>query len=117
MPLRGLLAQHLDPGTDLTQDVDDAHELRLRGPQARQRVLATLVQTPDPRRLLDDEAPVRRPEREDLVDHALADERERVVREVGAGKQLHDVAQPYARAVDEVFALAAAVDAAADLDL
>ena len=57
------------------------------------------------------------PQCQRLVDHALADEQEGVVGQVTGVEQLDQVAQPDALAIEQVLALARAIQAAADLDL
>ena len=71
---------------------------------------------PDPGDLLEQRPPLLGAECERLVDHALADEQERVLREVRAVQQVDEVAQPHALAVEEVVVLARAVEAPAELD-
>ena len=116
-PLRRLLGEELDPWTDLAEDVDDPDELDLGVLDALQRVLAAHVQAAGARGLLDHDAPVGRPEREHLVDEALADDDERVVREVRAREEILQVAEPDAGAIHEVLGLAVLVQPATDLDL
>ena len=54
--------------------------------------------------------------RQRLVDHALADEQERVVGQVRAVEQVDEVAQPDALLVEEVLVLAAAEEPATELE-
>ena len=51
------------------------------------------------------------------VDLALLDDAVGLRAQAGAGEQVADVAEPAGMAVDQVLALAAAVDAAGDVDL
>ncbi len=55
-------------------------------------------------------------ERERLVDHALADEQERVVREVGRVEQVDEIAKADALLVEQVVVLARSVEPAAELE-
>src|SRR5205814_1192089 len=77
VPLPDLLAQDLHARPDLAKDVGDADHLRLGVLQAVERLLAAELQTARAGGFLDDRAPVRRPQREDLIDEALADDDER----------------------------------------
>jgi hypothetical protein len=116
-PLRGLLREELHAWPDLAKDVDDTHELDLGVLQALERVLAPHLEPARTGRLLDHDAPIGGAQRENLVHEALADDDERVVREVRAREQILQIAQPHARAIHEVLGLAVLVQAAADLDL
>src|SRR6185503_396699 len=93
VPLRDLLAKQLDPRPDLAEDVHDAHHLRLRVLEPRQRLFTTELKAARARGLLDHGAAIGRAEREDLVDQALADDDERVVGEVRAREKILKVAQ------------------------
>src|SRR5439155_1188052 len=106
-----------DSRTDLAKDVVHADELDLGGPQAVQRFFAAELEPSRPGRLFDHRAPIRRTEREYLIDKALADHDERVVGEVRAGEEILKIAQTNARPVHEVFGLAVAEETPADLDL
>ncbi len=92
-------------------DLDaDAVELQLRA------VLATL-ELAEAGRLLDELAPLLGPGREHRLDLALADDRVHRAAQADVGEQLDEVGAAHARLVDEVLALAAAVQAARDRDL
>src|SRR5207247_2652873 len=117
VPPRHLLAEHLHTRTDLAKDVGHAHELGLGVLQPVERLLTTQLQTSRARGLLDDRAPVRRAQREDLIDETLPDDDERVVREVRPSEEILQIAEPDARAVDEVLRVAVAEESASDLDL
>ena len=54
--------------------------------------------------------------REDLVDEALAHDRVAVLADIALHQQVDDVAQAHARAIEQVFGVAVAVDAAADFN-
>ena len=89
-------------------DLDrDARELQLGAVAAR-------LEAPEPGRLLDQRAPLLRPRREDRLDLALADDRVHALAEAEVGEQLDEVEPAHRRAVDEVLALAAAVEPARD---
>src|SRR5207253_5158054 len=117
IPLAVLIAQRFDTLADLAKDVVDADELDLGRLEPVQRFVAAELQSSCARGFFDDRAPVRWTEREDLVDDALPDHDEGVVREVRAGEQVLQMAQAHARAVHEVFGLAVPEEAPADLDL
>ena len=72
---------------------------------------------PDAGRLLEERPALLGPQRERLVDHALADEEEGVVGQVGVVEQVDQVAQADPLAVEEVLVLARAEEPAAELDL
>ena len=112
-----MIAERLDPRANFSEDVVHAHELRFGGLQAAQRLFATKLQPPRAGGLLDDRAPIGRPERQDLVHQALSDDDEGVVGEVRAREQVLQIAEANARAVDEVLGLAVAEQTATDLDL
>jgi hypothetical protein len=66
--------------------------------------------------LLEQRAALLRPQRQRLVDHALADEQERVLGEMPGIEQVHQVLESYALAVQEVVVLARPVQPPAQLD-
>ena len=117
VPLGSLIAERLDSRTDLAKDVVHADELDLGGPQAVQRFFAAELEPSRPGRLFDHRAPIRRTEREYLIDKALADHDERVVGEVRAGEEILKIAQTNARPVHKVFGFAVPEETPADLDL
>ena len=65
--------------------------------------------------LLEQRPALLRPQRQRLVDHALADEQERVVGEVRGVEQVDEVAQPDPLLVEQVVVLAGAVQPPAEL--
>ena len=71
----------------------------------------------DAGRLLEERPALLRPQRERLVDHALADEQEGVVGQVGIVEQVDEVAQPDALAVEQVLVLARPEEPPPQLDL
>ena len=93
---------------------------RARFPSASVELLLGLAPpplvAPDAGDLLEQRPPLLGAERQRLVDHALADEQERVLGEVRAVQQVDEVAQPHALAVEQVVVLARAVEAPAELD-
>ena len=66
--------------------------------------------------VLEERPPLLGPQRECLVDHALADEQERVVGEVGGIEQVDEVAQPDPLLVQEVVVLARPVEPPPELE-
>src|SRR2546430_2149616 len=111
------IAVRLDARPDLAKDVVDPHELDLGGLEPVERFLPAQLQASRPGRLLDDGAPIRRTQREYLVDQTLADDDERVVGQVGAREEILKIAQANARTVHKVFGFAVAEETPADLDL
>ena len=115
--LLGELAQAARLRPELGEDVVDAREVGLGlgelllGACRRRR---SWRRTPGD--LLEQGPALLGPQGERLVDHALADEQERVLGEVRAVEQVDEVAQPDALAVEQVVVLARAVEAAAELD-
>ena len=101
---------------ELGQDVVDPGEVRLG---LRQLVLglapASLVAA-DTGDLLEQRAPLLGPQGKGLVDHALADEQERVVGEVRRVEEVDQIAQADALLVEQVFVLATAIQAPAELE-
>ena len=101
---------------ELGEDVVHAGEIRLG--------LGELLLGPPPaalvaahaRDLLEQRPPLLRPERERLVDHALADEQEGVLGEVAGIEQVDEVLQPDPLAVQQVVVLAGAVQPPPELD-
>src|SRR5581483_11954478 len=71
----------------------------------------------DSRCLLDDGAAIRRFAGEDLPDSALLDDRVRLRPQAGAHENVLDIAQPAELAIQQVFAIAGAKQAASDHDL
>ena len=71
--------------------------------------------SPDARYLFEQRSPLLGSKRQRLVDHSLADEQERVVRQVRTVEQVDEVAQPNPLLVEQVLVLAAAEQAATEL--
>ena len=79
--------------------------------------MAASLEAAEPGRLLDQSPPLGRPRREDRLDLALADDRVHPLAEAEVGEQLDEIEPAHAGLVQEVLALAAAMEAARDGDL
>ncbi len=79
--------------------------------------MAPRLEAAEPGRLLDQRAPLLGLRREDRLDLALADDRVHPLAEAEVGEDLDEVEPPHRRAVEEVLALAAAVQPARDREL
>ncbi len=101
---------------ELAEDVLDAGEVGLRLGELFLRPLPPSLVAADPGDLLEEWATLLRPEGEGLVDHALADEEEGVVGEVGRVQEVDEVAEADPLLVEQVIVLAGAVQAPADLE-
>ena len=104
-------------GTQLVEQVADALEVRGRLEQVGLGLAPAALVLADAGRLLEQRAPLLGPQGERLVDHALADEEERVVGDVRVVEQVDEVAQPDPLAVEEVLVLARPVEPARQLHL
>ncbi len=100
----------------LGQDVVDAREVRLGFRELLLRLAAATLVASDPGDFLEQRPPFLGSQRQRLVDHALADEQERVVGQVRAIEQVDEVAQADALLVEEILVLAAAEQPAAELE-
>ncbi len=103
----------LDLGLEIAGPLDlgrDARELQLGA-------MPPALELAEPCGLLDEQAPLVRLGAEDLLDPALADDRAHRAAETHVGEQLDDVGAAHGRAVEQVLALAAAVQPARDRDL
>jgi hypothetical protein len=115
--LGGLPLERIHLPGDLFQNVEDARQVLLGAFQLGFRQpLAGLV-LGDAGGLFDDGAAVLRLGAEDLADAALLDDGVALRAQAGAHEDILDVAQAGGVAVDQVFALAGAVEAAGDGDL
>ncbi len=117
-PCRLLLRLGREPAglrPQLTEDVLDASQVRLRLDELVLRLAATPLVTTDPRDLLEKRAALLRAKGERLVDHALPDEQERVVGQMSRVEQVDQVAQADALLVEQVVVLAAAVEPTTEL--
>ena len=92
--LLGLRGQPPRLRPQLGEDVLDPGEVRLGLGQLLLGPAAPPLVAPDAGDLLEQRPPLLGPQRERLVDHALADEQERVVGEVRRVEQVDEVAQP-----------------------
>ncbi len=109
-----LFLQPLQAGTDLREDVADPLQVPLRLLQAACRFLPTRPVDGDARRFFEEGPPFLGAEREGGVHQPLTDDGVGPLGEAAFGQQLRQVPQTDAAAVEEVFALAGAVGAAAD---
>ncbi len=115
--LLGLGRQAASLGPQLGEHVADALEVGLRLRQLALGLLAATLVLADAGRLLEQRPTLLGPQREGLVDHALADEEEGVVGDVGVVEQLDQVAQADALTVEQVLVLTRAEQPAGELDL
>jgi hypothetical protein len=106
--LLGLGSQPACLRSQLGQDVVDAGEIGFRLGQLFLGLATATLVPPDTGHLLEQRPTFLRPERQRLVDHALADEQEGVVGEVRGVKQVDEVAQPDALLVEQVLVVPAA---------
>src|SRR6185437_8637013 len=113
----GLPLERAQPRARLTLDVERAVEVLLGALELQLGAAAALAVLAEPRRLLDQQAPVAWLRGHDRLDAALGDDRVRLLAEAGVGEHLDHVAQAAARAVQPVAALAVAVEPAGDRDL
>jgi hypothetical protein len=100
-------------GLDVPRALDvlrDPRELELG-------TMAATLELPEPSGFLDERASLLGLRGQDLLDLALRDHRARGAAEPDVGKQLHEVEAPDGSTVDEVLALAAAVQASHDRNL
>src|SRR5579875_2131 len=104
-----------DTPLELGDQIAHANRVLLGLLEPAQRLGLARQEAPDPRRLLEQPAPLRRLRGEDRVDLSLRNDRIGTVTQPRPAEQIDDVAQAHGVAVDEVFALAGAVGAARDL--
>ena len=120
LPLGGPLGLPLERAnlpTHLAEHVGDAKEVLTGLLEPALRGLALILVAGDAGGLLDDEAALLRPGRDDEADAALLDDGVGLARaDAGAEEELLHVAEPDLAAVEFVFAFAVAVEAAGDLD-
>jgi hypothetical protein len=115
--LRGLPLERAPLLLDLEDDVIDPGEVLLRRLELHFGGATARLVFRDPRRLLDQLAPIRRPRAQDHADLALFDDRVRLGPEAGVHQQLVHVAEPAYFPVDQVFALSGAIQAPRHLDV
>ena len=101
----------------LVLEVAGALDLHIDPRQLELSAVPPPLEAAEPGRLLDERAPLGRLGGEDLLDAALADDRMHLAAEADVGQELHDVRAAHVRAVHEVLALAATVQAPHDREL
>ncbi len=109
--LRRLPLQRRQAALDLRDDVPHAQQVLLRELHLLFRLLLAALELRDARRFFDQQAPVFRLRTHDKPHLALLDDRVRLRPGAGPEEQIGHVAQAHGRLVDEVFALAGAVEA------
>src|SRR5205085_2674160 len=114
--LRGLTAQASDLSLDLGDDVGDAAEVRACGFESCFRRALSDAEFRYPCGLLDERAAIHRLGRENLSDATLLDDCVVRAGEARAGKQILYVAQTADATVQEILALAIAVEPSRDGD-
>jgi hypothetical protein len=115
--LRRLAPQASDLAGDLADHVGDPRQVLVGQRELAHGLPALALVLGDPRRLLEDRAPLLGLGGEDLVDLALGHDRVAGPAYAGVHEELMDVLQPARLAVEQVFALAVPVDPPRDLDL
>ena len=113
----GLLFQRREMAFQLFQHVDHAHQVFIRALEAALGLLLARAEAADARRLLENGAAVLAALAQNIVDAALADDGIALLANAGIAEQVHDILEAAGGAVHEVFAVAAAVDAAGDAHL
>ena len=118
-PLGGgrLQRERAQPLAHLRLDVARALDLDRDPRELQLRAVAAPLELAEPGRLLDQLAALLGLRGEHRLDLALADDRVHRAAEPDVGEQLDEVGPPHVRAVDEVLALAAAMQPARDRDL
>ena len=111
--LGGLAFERVQLPRHLADDVLDPEQVLLRQLQLHLGRVAAALEEGDARRLLDQGAPVGRFRAEDLADAPLLDQGVGVRTEAGSLEQRLDVLEAAAAAVEQVLALARAVEAPA----
>src|SRR5262249_30051078 len=101
---------------DLVEDVLEALQVLIDPLQLAKRLGLLRLEAADARRLLEDNAPLLRRCLQQHIDAALFDDAVGVGTGAAAQKEVLDVLETTGLLVDEVLALAGAVDAAGDLD-
>ena len=113
--LLGLGSKPTSLWPQLREDVLDPREVCFRLDELILGLAPAPLVTPNPGDLLEERATLLRPQGERLVDHALADEQERVVGEVRRVEQVDEIAQADPLLVQQVVVLAAAVEPSTEL--
>src|SRR5439155_6583398 len=107
---RRLQCERPQPFCDLLLEISRTLRLHRDARELELRPVAAALEAPETRRVLHERAPVYGPRREDGLDLALADDGARPGPETDVGEQLDHVEPADAGRVDEVLALAAAVE-------
>ena len=115
--LGGLTLQRAALLLDLEDDVVDARQVLLRGLELELGRAAARLVLGDAGRFLDQLPAIGRPRAEDHPNLALLDDRVGLGAEARVHQQFVDVAEPAHFAVDQVFAVARAVEPARDFDV
>ena len=113
----GLALERAQARARLALDVERAVEVLLRALELQLRAAAALAVLAEPRRLLDQQAPLARLGGDDRLDATLRDDRVGLLAETRVGEHLDHVGEPAAGAVEPVAAVAVAVQAPHDRDL
>ena len=113
--LFGLGGKPSDLGSKLGEDVLDTREVRLRLDELLLRLAPAALVATDAGDLFEEGPAFLGAQRQGLVDHALADEQERVVGQVRRIEEVDQVAQPDPLFVEEILVLARAIQPAAEL--
>ncbi len=113
--LGGLGADAPQAAFDFVDDVGQPQQVLLDPLQPPQGFDLLGLEAADAGRLFEDHAAVAGRGLQQHVDFALLDDAVGFGGQAGAGQQVADVAQPAGLAIDQIFALAAAVDAAGDV--
>ena len=102
---------------DLVLEVSRPLGLDLDAGELELGAMAAALELAEAGRLLDQRAPLGRLRGEDLLDPALPDDGVHLAAEADVGQELDDVGAAHVRPVDQVFALAAAMEAPGDGEL
>src|SRR5205085_1259197 len=100
---------------DLVDDVLDAGQVLIDAFELAQRLDLLRLEATDAGRLLEDGAAILARRLQQDIDLALGDDAQVVIAGAGAEKEVLDIFEARRLAVDEIFALAGAMDAARDL--
>ena len=113
----GLMTHGLQPARDLAYDVGEPLAVLLAALQAAERLGPPRPEAGDAGGFLEDGPAIAARGHEQRIDAALLNDTVGLGRGARAREEFADVAEPRGFAVDEVFVLSAAVDAAGDLHL
>ncbi len=114
--LLGLGGQPARLRPQLGEHVFDPGEVGIRFEELLLGLLLVALVAPDTGHFLEQRPPLLGPERQRLVHHALADEQERVVGEVGRVQQIDEILEPDPLLVEQVVVLAGSKEPPAELD-